>query len=120
MTREIILHLTSAADFDREPGSPYVPPAFEKDGFIHCTREPEVMLQVANQFYREAPGDMIVLVIDPARVQAEVKYEPPAHPQPDEDKSGPLFPHIYGPLNRDAIVGLRRAWRAADGTYLAV
>ncbi len=28
-----------------------------------------------------------------------------------------LFPHIYGPLNRDAIIGLRRLLRNPDGTF---
>jgi uncharacterized protein (DUF952 family) len=118
VTGETILHLAPAAAFNALPeAADYLPEAFAQDGFIHCTREPEVLLQVANAFYRGLPGEMLVLVIDPARVRAPVRYEPAAHPQgPD----APLFPHIYGPLNRDAIVAARPARRAADGTFLAV
>jgi uncharacterized protein (DUF952 family) len=31
--------------------------------------------------------------------------------------AAPMFPHIYGPLNRDAIVNIRRMVRASDGTF---
>jgi uncharacterized protein (DUF952 family) len=37
----------------------------------------------------------------------------PSSPAP----AAQLFPHIYGPLNRDAIVEIRKAVRAADGTF---
>ncbi len=29
----------------------------------------------------------------------------------------PIFPHIYGPLNREAVVGVRKLVRAEDGTF---
>jgi uncharacterized protein (DUF952 family) len=122
MTGGYILHLASAADFYQESESrQYLPPDFERDGFIHCTREPEVLLDVANQFYRHVPGDMVVLVIDPARLRSEVRYEAPAPPGPGAPAEAErLFPHIYGPLNREAIVEVRPAQRALDGRYLAV
>jgi uncharacterized protein (DUF952 family) len=118
VSAETILHLTPAAYFHGlPPGADYLPEAFDQDGFIHCTREAEVLLKVANAFYRQVPGEMLVLVIDPARVKAPVRYEAAAHPQ---GAGGVVFPHIYGPLNRDAILEVRPARRAADGTYLAV
>ena len=117
-----ILHLTPAAYFRAQPDSaPYLPAAFAADGFIHCTQEPEVLLQIANNYYKRERGDVLVLVIDPAKVKAEVKFE---GPNPPPDPSSPLaeviFPHIYGPLNRDAIVEIRAAKRAADGTFMSV
>jgi uncharacterized protein (DUF952 family) len=116
--RGYILHLTRAAHFAAlPPDADYLPEGFGQDGFIHCTGEPDVLLRVANAFYRDTPGEMLVLVIDPARVNADVRWEAAAHPQGPDD---PLFPHIYGPLNRDAIVSIHAAQRAADGAYLAV
>ena len=112
------MHLAPAARFRAVPaGADYLPGDFAHDGFIHCTREPEVLLEVANAFSRDAPGEMRVLVMDPARVRAEVRFEAAAHPRGPDD---PLFPHIYGPLNTDAIVAVRPAVRAIDGAYLAV
>ena len=34
--------------------------------------------------------------------------------------AGVLFPHIYGPLHREAIVAVRPAQRAPDGRFLQV
>lgn len=117
-----ILHLAPANYFNSLPASePYLPEAFAADGFIHCTKEPELMLKIANRFYKDLPGELLVLVIDADKVAAEVKWEAPAHPDGSTASAGePLFPHIYGPLNRDAIVEIRPAARAEDGTFLSV
>ncbi len=66
-----------------------------EEGFIHTSTAGQVAL-VANAFYRGEP-DLLLLVIDAARVDSEIRYEPvPGHAQP--------YPHIYGPLNIDAVV----------------
>lgn len=114
-----ILHLIRAEDYHAlAEGEPWRPESLAAEGFIHCTTEPEVLLQVANSLYRQTPGDYLVLVIDPAKVTAPVKYKAPA--QPAGSLAQHLFPHIYGPLNRDAIVAVRPARRTADGAFLAV
>ena len=43
--------------------------------------------------------DLVLLVIDPARVDAEIRYERP-------DGAAERFPHIYGPLRVDAVVAV--------------
>ena len=117
-----ILHLALADEYRAQEQAPaYLPRQFAMDGFIHCTREPEVLLRVANAVYRDVPGDFLVLVIDPAKVAAEVRFEPPTPPAPaDSPLAGHLFPHIYGPLNCEAIVAVRSARRGSDGSFLAV
>lgn len=117
-----ILHLIPAAEYQAlAAGQPYLPKSYEADGFIHCTKEPEVMLQIANRFYKTLPGTLFVLVIDAEKVSAPVKWEAPAHPDGSPAQPGErLFPHIYGPLNRDAIVAVRTASRDKDGTFLSV
>ena len=117
-----ILHLVPADYFNGlAAAEPYLPEAFAADGFIHCTQEPEVMLKIANRFYKGLPGELLVLVIDVDKVTAEVKWEAPAHPDGSTASAGePSFPHIYGPLNRDAIVEIYSARRADDGTFLSV
>ena len=123
MSNSLILHIAAASCFHSlSDTEPYLPAEFAADGFIHCTKEPDVMLQIANRFYKDVMGDVLVLVIDADRVTSEVKWEPPVHP----DGSLPpptgarLFPHIYGPLNREAIVEIRTATRAADGAFFSV
>ncbi len=59
----------------------------------------------------------------PPEVQAEIGSQASALPSANvtpaaEVKPAPVrFPHIYGPLNRDAIMGIRRVLRAVDGAF---
>ena len=47
-----------------------------QDGFIHMTADPDLLLEVANRFYKSSDGDWEVLVIDPAKLTAEVRDVP--------------------------------------------
>jgi len=84
-------------------------------GFIHCSK-PSQIVDVANTFYRGQSG-LVLLVIDPARLEVECKWEPPAEPEPTHARVGDLFPHIYGPLNLDAVMEVIPFEPAADGTF---
>jgi uncharacterized protein (DUF952 family) len=109
-TEYVIYHLTSAEYFDNLPADkPYLPREFDRDGFIHCTKGEERLLLVADTVYRRVPGDFLLLAIDERKVTAPVKYE---------NVGGILFPHIYGPLNREAIVRVVKLGRREDGTFL--
>jgi len=133
----MILHLVTADDWKAAPpDKPFVPTAYAADGFIHCTFGDALMLTVANRFYKSQPGEFLAIAIDETRVTAPVKWEAPASPGaveaveapaaplPPEAEAefgaapaAPLFPHIYGPLNRDAILGARRLLREPDGSF---
>ena len=116
----LIHHLVPAADFAAVPlDQPYLPPDYAHDGFIHCTQQPAALIEVANRFYRDVAGDLLVLDIDPRRLTAELRNEPPVPPAPaGSPLEGLLFPHIYGPLDREAIVAVRPVQRSPDGTFL--
>ncbi len=88
----------------------YKPSNFEEEGFIHCTAEGSTTLLVLEDYFAELSKSNVILIleIDIARLKAEVKYEPPAPIQGagmSHAKDGLLFPHIYGDLNIDAVVG---------------
>jgi uncharacterized protein (DUF952 family) len=69
-----------------------------EEGFIHGSTAAQVG-QVADAYYRDAP-DLVLLVIDTERVGSPVRYERvPGQPDP--------YPHIYGPLNLDAVIEVR-------------
>jgi len=107
--RELTFHLVPAEDYrDGDRSAPYAPAAFADDGFIHCTDGAEHVAEVANRYYRDDRRMYVVLVIDKARVEPPIRYE----------DSGRIYPHIYGALNRDAIVDIRPVLRAADGSFL--
>jgi len=105
----LTLHLVAAEYFrDADRGAPYLPPGFADDGFIHCTDGVEELARTGTRYYRDDRRMYIALVIDKARVLADVRYE-------DERR---IYPHIYGALNRDAIVAVVPVLRAADGSFL--
>ena len=115
----VVLHLLPAAAYAAS-GDQAVVVDCPSGGFIHLTENPEVLVQVANTFVRAVPGDFVVLEVDPAQLTAELRWEPPEPPAaPGTAMRGRLFPHLYGPLNREAVVGVRPAVRAADGTFVA-
>jgi uncharacterized protein (DUF952 family) len=64
------------------------------EGFIHCST-PEQVLGPANALYH-GREDLVLLVIEPSRLAADLVYE-------DCYEAGQAFPHIYGPLNLDAV-----------------
>jgi uncharacterized protein (DUF952 family) len=63
--------------------------SLEEEGFIHCSFADQVA-DTARRFYA-GRDDVLLLTIDPDSVPSEVKVE-----------GG--FPHIYGPLPRDAVI----------------
>ncbi len=107
MSSTIIFHMAPAERWTTWPDhEPYVPAEFAVDGFVHCTAGEELMARVANTLYRDTGGDFVLLVIDVDALTAPVRWE------------APHFPHIYGPINREAIIAVRRIQRAADGAFL--
>lgn len=81
-----------------------------QEGFIHASTAAQVA-GVADAYYADvAAEDLVLLVIDPERLTAPLRYDPvPGAEQP--------FPHIYGPLNPDAVTGTVPLTRDADGRY---
>ena len=93
---KLILHITQRTAWDSaQASSSYTAPSLATEGFIHCST-PAQVVATAERFYANQHG-LVLLVIDPARVQPEIKYEP------GTDKPDDLFPHIYGALNLDAV-----------------
>jgi uncharacterized protein (DUF952 family) len=51
---------------------------------------------------------MVCLVLDVARIIPEIRYE---------DSEG-IYPHLYGELNIDSVIAIRRVVRDRDGKFL--
>jgi len=108
---DLTYHLVAAAYWLAQPdGAGYVPEAFADDGFIHCTDGASNLIDTANRYYRDDPREFVALVIDLSKARAEVRYEDDAR----------IYPHIYGPLNRDAVIRVAAVTRDRDGTFVAV
>ncbi|QVQ52955.1 cupin domain-containing protein [Spiractinospora alimapuensis] len=118
-----LLHLTTAdhADPTHWPDGRLTPASLESEGFVHASGDDATLLAVANTLYRDVPGPLVALEIDPDRLGAEVRWEDP-HPAPPAGVGPDVrFPHIYGPIPATAVTG-RRFLRPSphDGGYTAV
>jgi uncharacterized protein (DUF952 family) len=115
----LLLHIAPLRDWEeaRSVGV-YAPPSLKKEGFIHLSSASQVV-GVANAFYREQPS-LVLLVIDSGRLTSELRWEAPAHPAgaaapptSEEDE----FPHLYGPLNMEAVVRVLDFAPGPDGNF---
>lgn len=65
-----------------------------EEGFIHCSSAEQVET-VRGAFYADVDS-LLLLTIDTDLLTSPLRY--------DEVAPGEVFPHVYGPLNLDAVV----------------
>jgi len=104
-----IFHITPLQDWElaRAAGS-YQADTLRSEGFIHCSTR-EQILATANRFYHGQAG-LVLLQIEPARLTAPVRFE-------NLEGGETLFPHIYGPLNLEAVTAALPFPPLPDGTF---
>ena len=92
-----LFHITTqAAWVEARTGGEYRAPSLETQGFIHLSTEVQWPLTLKRFFAGQR--HLVLLVIDPAKLHAQVRFEP-AHAD--------SFPHLFGPLNLEAVVEVR-------------
>jgi len=104
-------HMVPCEYFEAQPqDKPYRPePMVDgREEFIHCTDGEQNLADTGNRFYKGDPRSFYALLVDLEKLTAPFKYEDSAR----------IFPHIYGALNRDAIIAVLSFPRAEDGTFL--
>jgi uncharacterized protein (DUF952 family) len=113
----MIYHLTSRQDWSQaQKRGEYLAESLENEGFIHCSTETQV-LPVANTFYK-GQQDIVLLAINPSLLTSELRWEPPSGGAPPAGvPAGDAFPHVYGPMNLDAIVNVYHLESNPDGSY---
>ncbi len=72
----------------------YIAPSLSSEGFIHCSFAEQ--LDAVIERYYSGEDRVIVLEIESERLMSRVINEPSTNSE--------IYPHIYGPINRDAIV----------------
>jgi uncharacterized protein (DUF952 family) len=91
-----IYHLIDRDSWDSSRSTPeHRAESLATEGFIHCSENVDQMLKVANRLY-SGRTDMLALEVDSQRLTSPVKRE--------ASRSGEIYPHIYGPLNTDAVI----------------
>ena len=81
----------------------------EAEGFIHCSTV-EYFWRVAPNF-KDVKEEMVLVCIDESKLRSEVRYE-------DGDNCGRAYPHVYGPVNNDAVVMVLPFLRDESGNYI--
>jgi uncharacterized protein (DUF952 family) len=80
--------------FDGKPS--YQAASLATEGFIHCSYENQLPA-VLRRYYSNADS-VVILKLDTAKLRSKLVEEPSTNNE--------IFPHIYGRINRDAIVGV--------------
>ncbi|MEO9968006.1 MAG: DUF952 domain-containing protein [Reichenbachiella sp.] len=92
-------HLSTKASWEaQEQSTLYSHPSLETEGFIHTSYFSELQ-HTYNRYFQ--PFDQLILIgIDLSKVEAPVKVK-------EVTSRNAQFPHLYGKLNKSAIVFLR-------------
>jgi len=107
-----IVHIANAGAWEEaKMTGTYLGDTLRTGGFIHFSK-PDQLLAVAN--YPTNPflgrNDLVLLYVDPTKLHAELKYEVP---QGEHE----AYPHLYGPLNIDAVFKVIPFTPEANGLY---
>ena len=103
----MIYHIAIQEEWDSQANEPtYAPERYGNDGFIHCSEQHQLE-GVADYNFR-GTNDLVLLELMPTRLNPETRYE-----QGGEEK----YPHIYGPINKDAINRIVEVRSNADGLF---
>lgn len=86
----------------------YEAPSLQTEGFIHCSTLSQVVA-TASRFYRGIQG-LVLLYIDVTKLDSDLIYEQAPHG--DE-----YFPHLFGPLNLDAVFRVEPFVPDATGAF---
>lgn len=105
----------------------YFPPTYSQDGFTHATANPKLLLNVANHFYTDVPGDWLCLQMTVESLKTSgiaVVFEGTApvgdKPANFEGTDDELFPHVLGGIHPSAVLAVHQVIRDDDGTFVSV
>jgi uncharacterized protein (DUF952 family) len=106
----IILHITQESDWLAAVSAGfYHSDSLETEGFIHCSAVEQVLGPANAMFYGQ--DGLVLLAVDPGQVSAPIVYE-------DCYESGQEFPHIYGPLEIEAVMAVIAFPPQDDGRFI--
>lgn len=94
----IIYHISTKAEWEKamENGF-YDHPSLHAEGFIHCSQDHQVAGVMSRYF--KGKTDLVKLTIDTDKLTSKFVFD-------WSPSSADTFPHIYGRLNMEAVVGV--------------
>lgn len=104
----IFYHIATKSDWEKAlERQEYIVPSLEEEGFIHASYW-EQLEATAGRYYK-GQSDLLILQIDASKLKASLKVE--YAPSINQD-----FPHIYGPLNLNAVIATAPFSVSEDGS----
>ncbi len=92
-----IYHIVLPADWEKSKDEKfYAADSLQSEGFIHCSFTEQIE-PVLERYYNGAEK-VLLLEIEPENLTSKLVNEP--------STGGEIYPHIYGEINKDAIVGI--------------
>ena len=111
----MILHMVKRDEWENAiRKKEYAPASLQSEGFIHCSTAAQVV-ETANLFYR-GQNDLIIVCLEEGQLTARLIYEPAA--RVGDRRADALFPHIYGPLNLEAVSEVYQFPCDAEGRFV--
>lgn len=108
----VLLHMTTRNSWDEALATGrYAAPSLAVEGFIHLSTPEQVHLPATYLFRGRA--DIVLLYVDPDRLDATVLWEPGDPADPD----GMRFPHLYGDLPTAAVRAVEAYRPNPDGSF---
>lgn len=103
-----ICHITTPEAWEQaQRDGFYRAASLDDEGFIHFST-PAQVVATANRYY-QGRRDLLLLLVDAARLDAELRYE--------HSSGGEEFPHLYGALNVAAVTRAVDFPPDADGVW---
>ena len=91
----MIYHITTQSQWQAASQTGhYAADSLQSEGFIHCSKQNQVQRSARNYF--SGVPDLLLLCIEEAKLSADLRWE-------NTSGGTELFPHLYGPLNLDAV-----------------
>ena len=104
--REFIFHLVDIENWEVQlEKENYTAESLDKEGFIHASNAEQVV-ETYQRYYADRES-MVLLTIVPKYITSRLEYDL-------NSVRNEYFPHIYGPLNKTAIVRLQYFSSAND------
>ena len=102
-----IVHMCTQEEWQAAQGmNEYQADSLTSEGFIHFSK-PEQAVDTANRYYA-GWKNLVLLWVDPEKLKTELKWE---------TSHGAVYPHLYGPLNLDAVLQVTAFLPDADGVF---
>ncbi|UQX10134.1 DUF952 domain-containing protein [Candidatus Mycobacterium methanotrophicum] len=108
----VLVHLCPSDEWaSARPEGELRPESLANVGFVHLSTPAQAHLP-ANRLFR-GRDDLVLLHIDPDRLQAPIRWEPEVSTDPESM----VFPHLYGALPVVAVIRVTPYLPGADGVF---